>query len=143
VNCFIQTLNVISEQQEVAYRRAATMEVQVNSFIKTGLFRCNRHIFQDHEFVYHGMDESQDKRTMELAMKFQDREHQTFLSTMPVVEIYKSIRRPTLSSSSTKTFCSHRSSKTNKSALCEAINSFSFMKQFRECQEKKALSLSQ
>ena len=61
-----------------AYRRAATMEASVNSFIKTGLFPCNRHIFQDHEFAFRGMDESQDKRTMELALKFQNREHQTF-----------------------------------------------------------------
>ena len=30
-----------------AYRRAATMEASVNSFTKTGLFPCNRHIFQD------------------------------------------------------------------------------------------------
>jgi hypothetical protein len=36
------------------------MEASVNSFIKTGLFPCNRFIFQDHEFACHGMDESQD-----------------------------------------------------------------------------------
>jgi hypothetical protein len=46
-----------------AYKRAATMEASVNSFIKTGLFPCNRHILQDHKFACHGMDESQDKRT--------------------------------------------------------------------------------
>jgi hypothetical protein len=39
------------------------MEASVNSFIKTGLFYCNRLIFQDHEFAGHGMDESQDKCT--------------------------------------------------------------------------------
>jgi len=60
---------------------------------------------------------------MELAMKFQDREHQTFLSTTPMVG--KSSRRPTHSSSNTKMFCSHISSKTIKSKLCKAINSFS------------------
>jgi hypothetical protein len=56
---------------------------------------------------------------MELAMKFQDWEHQTFLSTTPVV------RNPTHSSSNTKMFCSHISSKTIKSKLLKAINSFS------------------
>jgi hypothetical protein len=60
---------------------------------------------------------------MELTMKFHDREHQTFLSTTPVVG--KSSRRPTHSSSNTKMFCSHISSKTFKSELCKAINSFS------------------
>jgi len=56
-------------------------------------------------------------------MKFQDREHQTFLSTTPVVG--RSSRCPTHSSSNTKMFCSHISSKTIKSDLCKAINSFS------------------
>jgi hypothetical protein len=60
---------------------------------------------------------------MELAMKFQDREHQTFLSTTRMVG--KSSRRPTHSSSNTKMFCSHISSKTIKSELFKAINSFS------------------
>jgi hypothetical protein len=46
-----------------AHRKAATMESSVNSFIKTGHFPCNRHIFQDYEFAYHGTDESQDKCT--------------------------------------------------------------------------------
>jgi hypothetical protein len=61
------------------------MEASVNSFIKTGFFPCNRHIFQDHEFARHGTDESQDKVLMELVMKFQNRERKTFLSTTPVV----------------------------------------------------------
>jgi len=60
---------------------------------------------------------------MELAMKFQDREHQTLLSTTPLVG--KSKRRPTHSSSNTKMFCFHISSKTIYSELCKAINSFS------------------
>jgi hypothetical protein len=42
-----------------AYRRATTTETSVNSFTKSGLFPRNRHIFQDHEFACHGMDESQ------------------------------------------------------------------------------------
>jgi len=46
----------------LAYKRAATMEVSVNSFIRTGLFPCNRHIFQDHKFACYGRDEFQDKR---------------------------------------------------------------------------------
>jgi hypothetical protein len=60
---------------------------------------------------------------MELAMKFQGREHQTFLSTTP--KVGKSSRRPTHSPSNIKMFCSHISSKTIKSELCKAINSFS------------------
>jgi hypothetical protein len=43
-----------------AYKRTATTEAPVNSFIKTGLFPCNRLIFEDHEFACHGMNESQD-----------------------------------------------------------------------------------
>jgi len=60
---------------------------------------------------------------MALAMKCHDREHQMFLSTTPMVG--KSSRRPTHSSSNTKMFCSHISSRTIKSELCKAINSFS------------------
>jgi hypothetical protein len=39
------------------------MEASVNSFLKTGLFYCNRLIFQDHEFTFQGTDKSQDKCT--------------------------------------------------------------------------------
>jgi hypothetical protein len=60
---------------------------------------------------------------MELAKKFQDREHETFLSTTPMVG--KSSRCPTHSSSNTKMFCSNISRKTTNSELCKAINSFS------------------
>jgi len=60
---------------------------------------------------------------MDLAMKFKDREHQTFISTTPLVG--KSSRCPTHSSPNTKMFCSHISSKTIKSELWKAINSFS------------------
>jgi hypothetical protein len=60
---------------------------------------------------------------MELAIKFQNREHQTFLSTTPMVEKFS--RRPTYSSSNTKMFCCHISSKPLKTELCKAINSFS------------------
>jgi len=61
------------------------MEVSVNSFIRTGLFLCNRHIFQDHKVACHGMSNCKINVLMELAMKFQDQEHQTFLSTTPAV----------------------------------------------------------
>ena len=44
-----------------AFKRDAIMGVLVNSFIKTRPFPSKRHIFQDHEFAYHGLDESQDK----------------------------------------------------------------------------------
>jgi hypothetical protein len=55
-------------------------------------------------------------------MRFQDREHQTFISTTPMVLQYS--KRPTHSSSNTKMFCSHISSKTIMSELCKAMNSF-------------------
>jgi len=58
-----------------------------------------------------------------MAMKFQDWENQTFLSTTPMVG--RSSRRPTHSSSNTKMSCSHISSKTIKSELWKATNSFS------------------
>jgi len=60
---------------------------------------------------------------MGLAMKLQDRQHQTFLSTEPMVG--QSSRRPTHSSQNTKMFCSHISRKTSRGELCKAINSFS------------------
>jgi hypothetical protein len=62
---------------------------------------------------------------MELAMKFQDREHQKFLSTTPMVG--RSSKNPINSSSNTKMFCSHTSSRTTKSELCKTINSFSLL----------------
>jgi hypothetical protein len=73
----------------------------------------------------HAMDLSNLKINvlMELAVKLQDQEHQTFLSTTPMVG--KSSRHLTHSSSNTKIFCYHISSKTIKSELCKAINSFS------------------
>jgi hypothetical protein len=74
---------------------------------------------------------------MELAMKFQDREHQTFLSTTPVVG--KSSRRPTHSSPNIKTFCSHVSSKTINSELCKAINSFSLQAEVAGVSEEEIL----
>jgi hypothetical protein len=74
---------------------------------------------------------------MELVMKFQDRENQTFLSTTPMVG--KSSRRPTHSSSNNKMFCSHISSKIIKSELCKAINSFSLQEAVAGVSEEEIL----
>jgi hypothetical protein len=68
-----------------AYRGAEAIEASVNSFIKTGLFLCNRHIFQGNEFACYGMANLKINVLMELAITFQDREHQIFLPTTPVV----------------------------------------------------------
>jgi hypothetical protein len=45
-----------------AFRRAATVEALVNSFVKTRPFPYKRHKFQDNEFACLGLNESQDKR---------------------------------------------------------------------------------
>ena len=80
-----QSSFVVCKLFGVAYRRAATKEASVNSFIKTGLFPCNRNIFEDHKFACNGMANLKINVLLELAMKFQDREHQKFLSETPVV----------------------------------------------------------
>jgi len=51
----------------------------------------------------------------------------------------KSSRRPTLSSANTKMFYSHISSKSIKSELCKAINSFSLQKAVAEVSGEKIL----
>jgi hypothetical protein len=61
--------------------------------------------------------ESQDKRTDGVCNEIS--------RTRQWWEIYMSIRRPTHSSSNTKMFCSHRSSKTVRSGMCKAVNIFS------------------
>jgi hypothetical protein len=66
-------------------RKATTLEALVNSFIITGLLPCKILIFQNHEFACRGMEESQINVLVELAIKLQDREHQIFLSTTPVM----------------------------------------------------------
>lgn len=40
-----------------AYERAATMEISVNSFRKTGLFPYNRNVFRDHDFAIHDQNQ--------------------------------------------------------------------------------------
>jgi len=104
-------------------RRAATMEALVNSFIKLEHFPVRDTYSKN--INSHGMDWTNLKINllMELAMRFQYREHQKFISTTSIVG--KSSRRPTHSSSNTKMFCSHISIKTIKSGICKAINSFS------------------
>jgi len=59
---------------------------------------------------------------VELAMKFQDREHQKFLPTTPMVG--KSSKHPTHSSSNTKMFCSYIK-QNNQERVVRSINSFS------------------
>jgi endonuclease V-like protein UPF0215 family len=69
----------------LVYRRAATMEASVNSFIKMdSLFVTDSYskIINSHAMEWTNLKINV---LMELAMKFQDREHQTFLYTMPVV----------------------------------------------------------
>jgi len=39
------------------------MGALVNSFIKTRPFHSKRQVFQDHEYAFHGLDESQGTRT--------------------------------------------------------------------------------
>jgi len=81
----VVTSFVVSKLLGPAYRRVTILDASIKSFIKTELFPRNRLIFQVHEFACHGRDESQDKCTDGLAIKFQDREHPTFLSTTPVM----------------------------------------------------------
>ena len=71
----VVTSSVMCKFFELAYRRAETMKVSVNLFIKTVLSPCNRHTFQDHEFACHGMANLKINVLMELAMKFQEWEH--------------------------------------------------------------------
>ena len=107
------------------YGRAATMEASVNSFIKTEIFPCkNTHskIMKSHAMEWTNLEINV---LMGKAMKFQDREHQTFLSTSQWWKIHKASKRPTHSSSNSKMFCSHRLSKTISSESHKAIKSFS------------------
>jgi len=122
-----------------AYRRAATMEISVNSFIKTGLFPCNRHIFQDHEYACHGMDESEDGAGNEIPrpgkskVSFHKASGGKFISPADV----RPVRQLTPK-------CSAITDQAQRSrASCSKLLTASpYRKQLRECREKKALSLS-
>ena len=124
-------------------QRAATKAASVNSYIKTGLFACNRHICQDHKFACHGTANLKINVMMELAMKFQGREHRTFLSTTPVVGNLQ-VQQTSTHSSNRNMFCSHRSSKTIKSDLCKLLLTGSSCDSVRKrmpcrCQRKPAI----
>ena len=88
------------------------------AFIKTRPFLCKRHIFQDHEFACHGLDEPQDKRSDGAG-------NEISRSGTSNVSFHNANGWKVQQTSNTKMFCSHISSKTIKSALWKAINSFS------------------
>jgi len=73
----------------------------------------------------------------ELEMKFQDREHQMFLSTTPMVG--KSSRRPT--HSSRKSSAPIYQAKQSRASCAKLLTASPCRKQLRECQEKKSFSL--
>jgi len=77
---------------------------------------------------------------MELAIKFQDREHQTFISTTPVVG--KSGRRPTHSSSNTKCSAPIYQEKQSRAICAKLLTASPCRKQLREWEDKKSFSLS-
>jgi len=122
-----------------AYRRAATMETSVNSFTKTGLFPCNRHIFQDHEFACHGMDESQGGAGNKISrpgtskVSFHNASGGKFIIPADVRPIPLLIPK-----------CSAPTDQAKLSrASCEKLLTASpYRKQLRECQDKKVLLLS-
>ena len=124
-----------------AYRRAPIMEASVNSFIKTGLFPCNRHIFQDHEFACHGMDESQGKCTdgagNEISrpgtsnVSFHNASGRKFISLADVRFI------PHLTA---KCSAPIDPAKPSRASCAKLLTASPYRKQLRECQEKKRLS---
>jgi hypothetical protein len=124
---------------EPACRRAATMEASVNAFIKTGLFHCNRHIFQDHEFACHGIDESQGDAGNEISRRgtskisFHNASVGKFIIPADVRPI--PILTPKCSASIDQ-------AKLSRASCGKLLTAFPYRKQLRECQEKKALSLS-
>jgi hypothetical protein len=68
-----------------AYRRSATMKASVNSFINLDSFPVTdsySKIMNPHAMEWRNLKINV---LMELAMKYQDGEHQTFLSTTPMV----------------------------------------------------------
>jgi hypothetical protein len=126
-----------------ADRTAATTETSITSFIKTGLFSCNRLIFQDHEFAYHGKDESHDicsdgagneiSRPGTSNVSFHNAGGGKFIRTADVRHI------PHLTA---KCSAAIDQAKQSKASRVKLLTAFPYRKQLRECQEKKALSLS-
>jgi len=121
-----------------AYRRAATMETSVNSFTKTGLFPCNRHKFQDHEFACHGMDEYQGGVDNEISRlgtsKF------SFHKASGVEFIIPADVRP-IPLLTPKCSSPTDQAKLSRASCAKLLTASPYRKQLRECQEKKALSL--
>jgi hypothetical protein len=124
-----------------AYRKAATLEASVNSFINTGLFPLTD-IFQDLEFACHGMDESQDKSTggagNEISspgtsnVSFHNASGGKFISPADVRPI------PHLTAKCSALIDQAKQSR----ASCAELLASPCRKQLRECQEMKSLSLS-
>jgi len=134
---------VVCKLFEPAHRRAATMEASVNSFIKTGLFPCNRHILQDHELACNGTDESQDKYTdgagNEISkpttsnISFHNASGRKFISPADV--------RP-ISHLATKCSAPIDQAKQSRASCAKLLTASPYRKQLRECQEKKRLFLT-
>jgi len=112
------------------------METSVNSFTKTGLFPCNRHIFQDHEFACHGMDESQGgtgneiSRPGTLKVSFHNASGGKFTIPADVRPI------PPLTP---KCSAATDQEKLSRASCAKLLTASPYRKQLRECQEKKAL----
>jgi len=124
-----------------AYRRVATMEASVNSFIKTGLFPCNRHIFQDHEFACHGMDESQDKCTDGVGNEISKpgTSNFSFHNASGRKSISPAAVRP-IPNLTAKCSAAIDPAKQSRASCAKLLTASPYRKQLRECQEKKRLS---
>jgi hypothetical protein len=122
-----------------AYGRAATMKTSVNSFTKTGLFPFNRHIFQDHEFARHRMDESQGgagneiSRTGTSKVSFHNASGGKFI--IPADFRHIPLLTPKCSA---PTYLA----KLSRASCSKLLTASPYRKELRECREKKALSLS-
>jgi hypothetical protein len=115
------------------------MEASVNAFIKTGLFHCNKHIFQDPEFACHGMDESQDDAGNEISRRGTSKF--SFHNASGGKFIIPADVRP-ISLLTPKCFASIGQAKLSSASCAQLLTASPYRKQLRECQEKKALSLS-
>jgi len=115
------------------------METSVNLFTKTGLFPSNRHIFQDHEFACHGMDESQGGADNKISgpgtskVSFHNASGGKFIILADV---------PPIRLLTTKCSAPTDQAKLSRASCAKLLTASPYRKQLRECQEKKALSLS-